>query len=290
MIIVHDLAMLAILSPGVKNILLAGIFFAFINALVKYLGHVPVAQVLFFRSIVSLLISGYFVHKNRLKVFDSKNFKFLMLRGLCGALALAAYFTTIQKIPLASAVTILYLAPIFTVIFAIFINQEFPSKYQWPFMFISLLGAMWLKDSDYRIEIHYFFLGLLAAVFAGLAYNFIRKLKDSAHPQLVIFYFPLVTLPIVTPFMLKNWYTPNLVEFGLLIGIGVLTQIAQVFMTKAYMLEAASKISHFNYLTSVYAWLSGILFFHEQIPLQSILALLMIIVGVYFCSKFAPKS
>lgn len=282
--------MLSIFTPGVKNIIYAGLFFAAINGLVKYLSHIPVVEILFFRSMVSLLISGFYLRKYQVKIFAKSNFSLLFMRGLSGALALLGYFTTIQKIPLASAVTILYLAPIFTVIFAIPMNKEFPGKWQWPFMLLSLFGAVLLKGSDHRIEFKYFCLGLLAAVFAGLAYNFIRLLKHKAHPQLVIFFFPLVTLPIVTPIMITNWVWPSPVEFVLLLGLGVLTQIAQLFMTKAYMQEAASKISHFNYLTSVYAWLTGIIFFQEMIPPVSILALAMIIVGVFLSTRFAPKE
>lgn len=279
--------MLQILSPGVKNILLAGIFFGAINALVKYLSHIPAVQILFFRSIVSLILSGFYLYNKKITIFSKSNFKFLFLRGFAGAMALILYFTTIQRIPLASAVTILYLAPIFTVIMAIFINREYPNKLQWPFMLVSFAGAVLLKGSDPRIGLIDLAMGIAAAIFAGLAYNFIRKLKNKADPHLVIFYFPMVTLPIVIPFLFNSWKWPTITEYIALLAIGVLTQIAQYFMTHAYMFEKASSIGHFNYLTSVYAWLSGVIFFGEQIPTISVLAIGLIIAGVILCTKLA---
>ena len=129
----------------------------------------------------------------------------------------------------------------------------------------------------------------IAAIFAGLAYNIIRLLKEKSPTQLVIFYFPLVTIPLTLPWLIPQWKNPNSEELILLIVIGVATQLAQVFMTKAYMLEPASKISHFNYLTSFYAWLTGIIFFNEHLNTLSLIGLSCVFIGIYFSSRFSSR-
>lgn len=281
--------MLKQINPGIKNIILAGIFFSFVNALVKYLKVIPAVEIVFFRSIVSFIMSYVMIKKLNVKIFDKKNFKLLFLRGLFGALALILYFTTIQNIPLAAAVTILYLAPIFTVILAIFINDERPHPMQFPFMFLSLVGAFILKGPDSNIPFKYFLMGLTAALFAGFAYNIIRKLKGKADEHLIIFYFPMITIPIVTPIMVKEWVSPDFTQLILLISIGIFTQIAQIFMTKAYFKEKVSKIGHFNYLTSVYSIFIGFFLFNEIIDLKTIIGISLIITGVYFSSHYGEK-
>jgi drug/metabolite transporter (DMT)-like permease len=192
--------------------------------------------------------------------------------------------------PLATAVTILYLAPIFTVIFAIVLVKEWPGKWQWPFFILCFIGAALLKNFDPRVSMVHFSMGIIAAMFAGIAYNMIRLLKNKAHHSLVIFYFPFVTIPLLSPWIYNYWVTPNLVEFLLLLGIGVSTQLAQVFMTKAYMLESAAKISHFNYLTCFFAFLTGIIFFDESLNTYSLIGLSLILIGIIFSSKFAPRN
>ncbi|MCT4641536.1 MAG: DMT family transporter [Bacteriovoracaceae bacterium] len=274
------------MSLGVKYILIAGLFFSVINAAVKYYSHIPSIEIVFFRSIVTLFISYYYVSKRKLKIFN-KYSKLLFLRGAFGATALIMYFHTIQKIPLATAVTLLYLAPVFTVIFAIFITKEKPKPLQWPFILMSLSGAIVIKSFDPTIDFKYFVMGITSAIFAALAYNTIRLLKDKTDPQLIIFYFPLITIPICLPILIGQWVTPTLYDFLGLILIGVLTQLAQIFMTKAYMYSSASKISHFNYLTTVYALLCGIIFFNETITYSGIIGLALIIVGVILSSKTA---
>lgn len=277
------------LNSGIKYIILASLFFSIINALVKYLSTIPAIEIVFFRSVVTLIISYASVRKLKLKIFNEHT-PLLIARGVSGAIALSLYFYIIQKIPLATAVTILYLAPIFTVLFAIFLVKEFPDSKQWPFFILCFAGAALMKNFDSRVSFEHFFMGILAAVFAGLAYNFIRMLKDKAHHSLIILYFPLITIPFCMPWLIPEWKTPNLLELTVLIIIGLCTQMAQVFMTKAYMQESASKISHFNYLTCFYALITGVIFFDEHLNTLSLVGLFLVFVGIIFSTKFSPKN
>lgn len=277
------------MNKGILYIIIAGLFFSIINALVKYFNEIPAIEIVLFRSVVSLIMSFYSIKKLNIKIINEHT-PLLLLRGFTGAIALTLYFYTIQSMPLATAVTILYLAPIFTVIVAIFLVKEYPNKYQWPFFFISFLGAALMKNTDQRVSTQDFLMGLTAALFAGIAYNCIRLLKNKSHHSLIIFYFPLVTIPLCLPFAISSWVTPTFTQFIGLLFIGICTQFAQIFMTKAYMLERASKIAHFNYLTCLYAFLSGVLFFNEKLNAISILGLFLIIIGIIFSSKFSKKS
>ncbi len=274
------------INSGVKNIILACLFFSTINVLVKYLDGIPSVQIVFFRSIVSLFLSGIVVHRLKLKVFNNHT-PLLFLRGLFGAMALMLYFHTIKHMPLGAAISILYLSPIFTVILAIFIVKEPPSIKQIPFIALCFIGVLFIKNFDPNISIYYLSMGVIGSLFAGVAYNLIRLLREKVHHQLVIFYFPLVTIPLTLIFLPQLWVNPNLKQFCILILIGVLTQIAQVFMTKAYQQEKAAKIGHYNYLTCVLAYLSGIVFFDEYLNFLSVIGLICIFIGIKYTSKYS---
>lgn len=277
------------LSTGAKNIIIAGLFFSVINALVKFYSHIPAIEIVFFRSFVSLVMSFVAVKKAKVRIFDGP-VTLLLMRGLCGAIGLSLYFYCIQSMPLATAVTVFYLAPIFTVIMSIFINKEGPKKEQWPYIAGGFVGAALMKNFDPRADLWHFLLAIIAAFFAGLAYNFIRLLREKAHHQLIIFFFPLVTIPVCLPFLIPVWKTPSLPDFFALIGIGVLTQLAQVFMTKGYMSESASKVSHFNYLTAVWALLAGVFIFDELMNWISIIGMGVILFSVVMSSRVAARD
>ena len=145
------------LSTGVKHILLASLFFSIINALVKYYSHIPAIEIVFFRSLVTLILSYSVIWQKKIKIFN-EHFNLLFLRGLCGAIALSLYFYTIQVMPLATAVTVLYLAPVFTVVLSVFLVKESPNPKQWPFIIAGFLGAGLMKSFDPNTSfVHFIF-------------------------------------------------------------------------------------------------------------------------------------
>ncbi|MBD3258704.1 EamA family transporter [candidate division GN15 bacterium] len=278
-----------ILTPGVRYIILSTLFFALMNVGVKYLDHIPAYEVVFFRALVSLVM-GYVLCKRAGLNPWGNNKKLLIARGLAGTVALTMYFYTVQQMPLASAVTIQYLSPIFTIIFASVIMREHTRPILWLFFLVSFAGVVMIKGFDPRITPFELTLGVLAAMSSGLAYNFVRKLKDTDHPLVVVFYFPLVTVPVIGPYAVTHWVAPSGSDLVILIAIGIFVTIAQIFMTKGYQLERASNVSNYNYLGSVYALLIGWFFFAESIPPLGIAGIVLIIFGVIMSSRFRQEG
>ena len=182
--------------------------------------------------------------------------------------------------PLASAVTIQYLSPLFTSIFAIFILKERMASIQWLFFGLSITGVVVLKRFDPGINLLYMMLGLGSAFFAGLAYNAIRKVRGTDHPVVMVFYFPLIATPIMAVLSIFNWVTPTGWDWLILLGMGVFTQIGQVNMTKALQADAANKVTSLKYLGAIYALLYGFFIFGETYTRQSIFGIILILSGV----------
>ena len=130
-----------------------------------------------------------------------------------------------------------------------------------------------------RIEITHLLIGIVASIFMGLAYNSIRKMKTSEHPLVIIFYFPLVTLPIAGTYSAFNWVTPSGWEWLFLLLVGLLTQFAQYFMTKSLQSEELSKVSIINYLGIIFALIFGFAF-GETFNLMTYAGMAIVILGV----------
>lgn len=266
-------------TTGVKYMLLATFFFALMNVLVKMLPNIPAVEIVFFRSIVSLVLSYGFLKYQNVYIWGN-NKRILLFRGISGAFSLILYFSTLQLIPLASAVTIQFLSPIFSSILGIYIVKERVSPWQWIFYLLAFAGVVMVKGFDPRITPQLFMIGIFSAFFAGLAYNFIRKLKMSEHPLVIVFYFPLVTLPVTGLISYFDWATPIGMDWLILLGVGVFTQIAQYFMTKAYQAEELSKIASLKYLGLIYALGFGFVFFKETFNLMTYSGMSIMILGV----------
>ena len=107
-------------SKGVQYMLLSTLFFALMNVCIKLVPHIPAIEIIFFRSVISMVMSYLVLRRQQVNIWGT-NKGLLITRGITGAIALVLYFTTLQNIPLATAVTIQYLSPIFTTILGIFI-------------------------------------------------------------------------------------------------------------------------------------------------------------------------
>ncbi|XOV91714.1 MAG: DMT family transporter [Bacteroidota bacterium] len=267
------------ISQGVRFMLIASFTFSLMKVCVKILSHIPPIEIILFRSIISLIICVYLLQRQNISVWG-KNKKILIMRGAAGAIALVTYFGLLQQIPLAAAATVLYLSPIFAAILGIFLVKERVAPIQWLFFLISFAGVITITGFDTRISPMHVLIGVFSTIFSGLAYNFIRILKTSEHPLVIIFYFPLVTIPIAGTWTTQVWVQPVGWDWLFLILVGVFTQIAQFFMTKSYQTEEVSKVAIVNYTSIIYVLGFGWILFGEQFNFMTYIGMGLVLLGV----------
>ena len=276
-------------SIGVKYMLLATLAFSMMQVGVKYLKHIPFYELILFRSLISLVLSYGYIRKAKLAPLGH-NRKVLLQRGIYGTIALCLLFLTIQKLPLASAATLAYLSPVFTAILAIFILKEEVKPVQWLFFASAFGGVVLIKGFDGNVDLFYVLLAILGAFFAGLAYNMVRKLKDSDHPIVVIFYFPLVATPVMAIWSVTNWVAPQGWDWAVILAIGILTQVGQVYLTKALQAEKAASITSIKFLGTVNALLFSVFLFEESYTMWNLLGIFLVSAGVILNIYFSQSK
>ncbi|MBN2362382.1 MAG: DMT family transporter [Deltaproteobacteria bacterium] len=259
--------------------LVSTVFFALMNVGAKLLVRIPVHQIAIFRALVTIAVAYALIRRERLSPWGH-NKRFLILRGVAGTVSLLLYLWTVQVIPLSSAVTIQYLSPIFTVLITGLLTGERARPRQWLLFGVAFAGVLLVKGFDPRVTTWELAVGVVSAVGSGLAYSAIRRLKDDDHPLVVVFYFPLVTIPLVAAPVAATWVTPTPGELALLLLVGLTTTAAQICMTRAYQLERADRVSIINYVGTSYAIAIGYLMFDEPLTALGGAGLVLIIVGV----------
>lgn len=259
-------------------LILAVSLFAVMNAGVKFIPQIPASEVVVFRGLTSLVLCLFFIWKKQGR-FIGKNKKILFARGFSGTIALFSLFTVIQKIPLAVASTLINLTPILTVFIAHIFLKEKANFKQWVFLILSFIGVILVRGGVEPVPWIWMSLGLVAAFFAAIAYTCVRILRTTEDPLVVILYFPLVTIPMVGPVMIYEWVTPTWQEWAVLLGIGLITQVAQYFMTLAYQMEKAAKIMVFNYTGLFWGVIFGYTLFDEPLTWGQVSGVLL----VFFC-------
>ncbi len=253
--------------------------FALMQLCVKYLVHLPTTEIVLFRSIVSLTLSLVVILQAGISPFGV-NKKFLILRGLFGTIALTLYFFTIQNLPISTAAVLQYLSPIFTSVFAIkMLNEPMPKK-RWLYFGLSILGIVVVKGFNPDLKPMYMAAGIASAIFAGLAYNCIRVLRATDRPVVIVFYFPLVAIPIMLLLSLNGWVWPAGIDWLTIILMGVFTQIGQVFMTKALHADKATVITSMKYTGIFYALAFDFFIFGVEYEWGMFVGIALVLAGV----------
>ena len=195
-----------------------------------------------------------------------QNWTALVGRSVSGFAALALFFFAITRLPLGDVTTIQYTSPIWTGLLAAVFLKERSSRVVVLATLVSLGGvALVAKPSVLfgaaGLDAVAASAALGSALLSGVAYTFVRKLRETDAPLVVVFWFALFSVVLSLPLVATTlvWPTPG--QWAALVGVGVAAHAGQVFLTKGLHLEAAGRATSVGYLQIVFAFVWGALFF-----------------------------
>jgi drug/metabolite transporter (DMT)-like permease len=276
-------------TEGVRSMFVSTLAFSLANVCVKQVSHLPVMEVVFFRCLFGVAFCIVALKRDGASLAGT-NRKLLFFRGLFGTTALYFFFITLQKIPLASAMTIQYLSPIFTTIIAIFLLREKIKPPQWLFYLIAFSGVLFIERFDPRVSPFYLTIGIISAFCSGMAYNLVRSLREREHPMTVVLHFQLTGLIAGFFLMLFDWQMPHGTDWLYLLMVGITSQFGQIFLTNALQKEKAASVAIVNYSGLIYGLLIGWFVFGEAQGLESIAGMLLVVIGVVLSIIYSRRQ
>jgi len=263
---------------GIPYILIATLSFAIMNGMAKDLSALHPMQVVFFRAFGTFAFIFPYMLYRRVSIIGN-NPKLLLARAIIGLISLSTFFIVIQRIPLASAISIRYIGPIFGAILSWFYLKEKISLLQWLSFIVAFSGVLFIKGFDVRVDVLSLGLVLLSALFLGGVFVLIRYLATREHYLTIINYFMVVSMLAGLCFV-SQWRMPDAIEWYSVFTIGVFGLIGQVFMTRAFEYSETSVLAPFKYMELVYALVIGYLFFGEGYGLLPMLGIVLIVGGM----------
>jgi drug/metabolite transporter (DMT)-like permease len=266
-------------KKAIKYMLISTLAFACMNSTVKYLSNVNTYQIVFFRSLGSLIFTFGFLLKNKIPLIG-KNNMLLVSRAVAGTSSMILFFMSIKYLSIGTAVSLRYIAPIFSAVFAVFLLKEKIKPLQWFFFFISLLGVFVLKGFDSQLNTIGLILVLLASVLSGLVFVIINKIGKREHPIVIVNYFMVFATVLGGVLSINNWVNPIGIEWLLLIFLGVFGYFGQVYMTKAFQTASTNIVAPVKYFEVIYTATFGVFLFGEIYTIYSFLGIALIIGGL----------
>ncbi|MCX5930889.1 MAG: DMT family transporter [Cyanobacteria bacterium] len=276
--------------------------FSLMGVCVKALGgRLPVAEVVLARAVVSLLISWWMLRRAGLNPWGQRR-GLLVGRGILGTAGLYCVYLALTGLPLAVATVLQYLHPTFTALLAWPLLAERPGWRVWGAVLLGFLGVAVLVVPGRAGAVGAGFgaaagaglpalpllFALAGALLSALAYVSVRALRSSEHPLVVVFYFPLMALPLSLPLVLLQPVAPTAAELGWLLGVGVFTQLGQIALTYGLMGMAAARATAISYVQVPLAALWGVWWFGETVPATAGLSALLVLLATLLSLRARP--
>jgi len=276
------------------NLVFASLFFSLMTVCVKKIDEaIPIYELVFFRSIFSLIITSLIIKKKKINPWG-KNKSLLILRGLLGTTALMCIFYSIRNMPLSISTVIQYTYPIFISIFAALLFKEKINFKLISALFIGWFGILIIlnpyQSKLYEIDNFSIFIAFVGALTTSLAYIAVKKLSSREDIFIIIKYFPLISVITLLPIVCLNWITPQVNDLIWIIGIGIFTQAGQTFLTLGLKNLPASQASSINYLQVLFGSIWGIYIFGENITLNFVIGSLFVLLGTIISTSKMQKT
>ena len=281
---------------GYLYISLSALFFCLMTVFVKIAGQqLETIQIVFIRGIITLLFTSVIIKRKKIYLWGA-NHKLLILRGIIGTVALFFVYESIQRFPLSEATVLQYLYPIFTTLLASFIISENVGNQHYFAIILGFLGVYIILDfpfinPEYSLNTTNLIIAITGAFLTGFAYVIVRmasNMKES--PYVIMFYFPLFTVPMSFPFAYDLWIYPSIDNWIVLLLVGICTQLGQTFLTFGYKLLPASKAAPTSYIQVPFSVLAGSVIFYENISYNFILGSIVIFFSLYLIINKGKQS
>ena len=258
------------IPAGARYMLVSALGFALMAACVKLVANqgIPLLEIVAARSLVSLVISYVDVRRKGISLWGTHH-KLLAARGLVGALALICVYYAVITLPLAEATLLQYMHPVFTALLALLLLKEGIQLSTVICILLSIAGLVIMvepgvfKGAPPALPALSVSIALVGAFGSAVAYVLVRRLSLHEDASVIIFYFPLIALPLSVTLLGDQFVMPGAESLVLLLLVGIFTQVGQLGLTHAMRLETAGKTAAYSYVQVIFAVALGWIVFGE---------------------------
>jgi drug/metabolite transporter (DMT)-like permease len=272
------------LRHALPLVILAGVFFATLDATAKWLVQYHSLLVVVWARYAGQMVVATPIawRRSGAGFWRTKHLAVQLVRSLCLVVATACFVGALRFLPLAEGTAIAFLAPMFAIVLSKPVLGERPTRARWIAASVGFLGILVLVRPGSAV-FHVATLLMLTASIANALYQLLtRKLTgDSAHTTL--FYSGLVGT-IVLSALLPFAEFPSTLSWRdvlLFMALGVFGGAGHGVLIAAFLRAPASLVAPFTYLHMIWATFYGwIIFAHLPDALSAVGMAIIVASGV----------
>ena len=232
------------------------------------------------RFLFAFILIFLFFLKTKSKIIQP-NYKLHFSRSFCGWIGITILFGTSILIPVSDATALIFINPIFTMIFAIPLLGETVKTIKWFAVAITFIGAIVLiRPENNLLEIQFVYILLIFGALAlGLESIFIKILTIEERPKQILLINNGIGLMISSIPIYFIWISPNIKQILALFFVGALMLCAQICFIQAMKRSEAHFVAPFFYFTLIFVCIYDFFIFQILPGKISIIGTTLIIVG-----------
>ena len=268
---------------GVVWMLLTGLCFVAVTALVKYLGtRIPPAESAFLRYLLGLVFLVPMLGAVRRANLTPKLWGLFASRGLVHSLGVILWFYAMTQIPLAEVTAMNYLSPVYVTLGAALFLGERLALRRVAAIVAALIGALIILRPGFREVSPGHIAMLFTAMAFGASYLLAKFTVDGTNPTVVVAMLSIWVTVGLTPFAIAVWVTPTLGEVAILFGVACFATAGHYSMTLAFAAAPMTVTQPVTFLQLVWATALGALMFAEPVDIWVVCGGGLILAAVSF--------
>jgi len=262
---------------------LSVLFFVLMSVCIKATGdHIPLFQVVFFRSFFALIPLFFVIYFLKLKLSTINKYSLHLGRAVIGITAMSLFFISIRYVPLVEMQTISFSSVFFISILSVFFLGEKIGYRRIIAVIVGFIGVVIILNPGSAIFSNYSFLPLIASFFLSIAVIFLKKILLTNNNILSVWIFTALCTVISLFFYDDTWIWPQNYDLIFMVASGFLGFIAQICLTKSFQMADASLLAPLDFSSVIWSFLIGYIFFQEFITLNVLFGGLIIIMSVSY--------
>jgi drug/metabolite transporter (DMT)-like permease len=241
------------------------------------------AAIIFFRCLIPVLMfAPVLVTQPESRRQLSQERSSLLARGGFGAISLLCYVLAVRQIPVSEVNLTTNTTPIWAALSAYFsLGEAIQPRLLYTFP-LSFLGVFLVARGSLQGAWLGYLCGLGSAIFAGLAYTYIRKVRHI-EPRLIALSFLSIACLSSLPMLLAQGFTHGSLppSIMLILVMGVCGGLGQWFMTLGYRYNTAAVAASLSLAQIAFTVLLGMLILGERFTSTQWAGVLLVLAGTW---------
>jgi drug/metabolite transporter (DMT)-like permease len=248
---------------GIPWQLAAGLGFVMMDSTAKYLSaDYPTVQITWSRYLFHMLTALPILLAWRGgAVFRTRRLDLQLIRSVLLLGSTVFYFIALRYIPLATAASIGFVAPMFLTALSVPLLKERVGPRRWIAVAVGFFAVLLIIRPGFGVMHWAMTMPVLVAACFALYQIVTRLLGPIDHWSVTLFYSGVVGLLVMTAMLPGAWRWPDLEGWVLMVFLGFAGALSHLCMIRAFTLAPASLLAPFSYLQLAWAVTIGYLVF-----------------------------